>query len=512
MNPQPLSPRAEALWDAAADLLRRHDRNGRTLAAPDLYPHQWSWDSAFIALGWAQVDLGRAALELETLLAAQWSNGKIPHIVFDPAAPPDSYAPGPQHWVCEVPDGAPAGCTPHTSGLCQPPVHAIAADRLWQAAARQGSPATDRIRAFLEDAFAPLMAWHAYLLDARDIEGSGLVSIYHPWESGMDNSPRWDQPLATVHPLADEALSRPDLGLLHDASQRPSQAAYGRYHWLVGLLRRHCYDDRTAQVTHPFLVKDVFTSGLLVAANRALLRIARLIGATGQERRQIRTWIDAGRRGLEGARDPVTGLARDYDVRAGHWLSPRTVGGFAELVAGTTHGDHLRDLIGLLESEAFAGAASLRWATPPSTSPLEPEFDPRRYWRGPSWPVVTWLLWWALRRARQKPAAERLRQAGLDQIWCSGEFPEYLEPFSGEPLGSLQQSWTAAVTLDWLDSGRRWGQPAQLRGHRRSAAAPCGEPDPTTDTASRRPSPVPHRSAPARPSPVRDAPVRPGGR
>jgi hypothetical protein len=27
---------------------------------------------------------------------------------------------------------------------------------------------------------------------------------------------------------------------------------------------------------------------------------------------------------------------------------------------------------------------------------------------------------------------------------------EYIEPFSGRPLGSDAQSWTAAVALDWL--------------------------------------------------------------
>src|SRR5918996_934978 len=100
-------------------------------------------------------ELGRAVRELQSLFAAQWSNGKIPHIVFNPDAPAGSYWPGPQHWACKVPDWAPAGCTAGTSGLCQPPVHAIAAARLWSIA--------DRARSFLADAFGRLMAWHAYL-------------------------------------------------------------------------------------------------------------------------------------------------------------------------------------------------------------------------------------------------------------------------------------------------------------------------------------------------------------
>ena len=42
-----------------------------------------------------------------------------------------------------------------------------------------------------------------------------------------------------------------------------------------------------------------------------------------------------------------------------------------------------------------------------------------------------------------------LRREGLRQA-SDGAFAEYYEPFSGEPLGSMQQSWTAAAVLDWL--------------------------------------------------------------
>jgi hypothetical protein len=85
---------------------------------------------------------------------------------------------------------------------------------------------------------------------------------------------------------------------------------------------------------------------------------------------------------------------------------------------------------------------------------------------------MTWLLWWALRQARQSAAAESLRAAALDQIWCSGGFPEYVEPFSGEPLGSLRQSWTAAVTIDWLAGTAPWSPDAA--GARRDGH--CGRP------------------------------------
>ena len=63
--------------------------------------------------------------------------------------------------------------------------------------------------------------------------------------------------------------------------------------------------------------------------------------------------------------------------------------------------------------------------------------------------MIDWLVWWALERAQEHRLAERVRESSLEQI-AEGGFAEYFEPFTGEPLGSREQSWTAAVVLDWL--------------------------------------------------------------
>jgi glucosylglycerate hydrolase len=66
--------------------------------------------------------------------------------------------------------------------------------------------------------------------------------------------------------------------------------------------------------------------------------------------------------------------------------------------------------------------------------------------------VIDWLLWWALVRVGEQQLSERVRESSLEQI-AEGGFAEYFEPFTGEPLGSKEQSWTAALVLDWLASG-----------------------------------------------------------
>src|SRR5205085_6425547 len=103
------------------------------------------------------------------------------------------------------------------------------------------------------------------------------------------------------------------------------------------------YDDAEAYQVHPFLVKDVLFSAILVAANEALLDIAAVAGAPDDDRALIAGWLDRGRRGLADRWDPDLGLCLDYDVRAGAPVRVRTVAGFAPLVAGQLDADRLPD-------------------------------------------------------------------------------------------------------------------------------------------------------------------------
>lgn len=439
--------RFEDLSIRAAQVLRENDQGGWTKAAPGLYPHQWSWDAAFVAIGWAHLDVERAAQELRSLFAAQWRTGKVPHIVFNPEVAAGSYFPDAAFWGCaRVSENVPAVI--ETSGLVQPPVHAIAAWRIWEVARAQGGTAIDQARRFLSESYPQLVAWHRYLLSARDPEGSGLIATFHPWE-GLDNSPRWDAAMARIDVGELPPFTRADLEHVKDASQRPTNEDYRVYLWLVELLKRADYDDAQIYAAHPYVIKDVLMSGILVAANEALDHIATLLGAPEEERETIQEWIARGRKGLESRWDAELGLSLDYDVRTGEPIRTQTVAGFAPLIAGRLSPERLATQLAVFDSPAFCGHPGFRWALPPSTSPDDPAFQPRSYWRGPNWPFLTWLFWWALLRAGETDRAARLRHDGLHQL-AAGGFAEYFEPFTGEPLGSANQSWTAAVALDWL--------------------------------------------------------------
>ena len=214
----------------AAYLLRGNDLGVMTTAAPLLYPHMWSWDAAFVAIGLAPLSVERAVVELDTLLSAQWTNGMIPHIVF--ANGVDGYFPGPARWATSA-LAAHAPRTRHTSGITQPPVHAMAVQRILDHARTRGRSTRAVAEAFLDRRWADLVRWHRWLAEARDQHEHGRVTLYHGWESGMDNSPRWDSAYANVIPGIVPEYEREDNIIVTDASQRPSDIEYERYLWLL---------------------------------------------------------------------------------------------------------------------------------------------------------------------------------------------------------------------------------------------------------------------------------------
>ena len=430
----------------AAYLLRGNDLGVMTSAAPRLYPHMWSWDAAFVAMGLATLSVERAIVELDTLLSAQWANGMIPHIVFAPGV--DGYFPGPDRWACaELAAAAPAGR--QTSGITQPPVHAIAVQRILDRARVRGRSTRSAAEAFLDRRWNDLVRWHRWLAEARDPNQRGRITLYHGWESGMDNSPRWDSAYANVIPGAMADYQRADRRVVTDPSQRPSDGEYDRYLWLVEEMKSVAYDDDRLPAVMSFAVEDVFVSAIFSVACDVLADIGEDYKRPNADVRDLRAWAERFRAGVVDTTDQRSGAARDFDVRAGSWITTETAAQFAPLLCGGLAHQQERALLRLLDGPRFVGHPDLRFALIPSTSPVSKDFRPRTYWRGPVWPVLTWLFSWAFARRGWAERALMLSREGLRQA-SDGTFAEYYEPFTGEGLGSMQQSWTAAAVLDWL--------------------------------------------------------------
>jgi Trehalase len=411
-----------------------------TRASARLYPHQWSWDSACIAIGYAGSDQSRAQAELRWLFASQWADGLLPHIRF---ADDGHYFPGPEFWQTHRSPSAPP--EPKTSGIVQPPVHATAVWRVYRRA-RDG----DEAKGFLRELLPGLVAWHAYLYRERTRDGDGLVEIWHPWESGMDNSPLWDDALARISPTRDAIpdYQRVDLNFVA-AAQRPTDAEYDRYAYLVKLYRDCDYDPERIRDECPFVVQDVLFNSLLVQANRDLAEIARILG---EDSGPFEAWAERTAAALEAKLwDDLEGSYADYDVRAGQRVRVQTAGAFAPLFAGIPTEDRARQLKERLPASTVAVDGVGRVVT--SVPPGDANFDPALYWRGPVWPMINWVVQAGLRRYGFTDEAEEIRHSLLELARREG-FWEHYNAQTGRGQGTEQLSWTAALVLDLLDGER----------------------------------------------------------
>jgi glycogen debranching enzyme len=120
------------------------------------------------------------------------------------------------------------------------------------------------------------------------------------------------------------------------------------------------------------------------------------------------------------------------------------------LYAGTPDEPRARRLFGeaLWAPGRYGPSPEAPWAVT-TVSKSSSDFDSRRYWRGPVWININWFLVRGLERLGLASEAQRLRSMTLQLVTASG-FSEYYEPSTGEPLGSPDFSWTAALALDLL--------------------------------------------------------------
>jgi hypothetical protein len=411
-------------------VLRKNDTGLFVKPAAAVYPFQWNWDSALIAIGLARVDVARGRQEVRALLQGQWEDGMVPHIVFRPTHV--DYSPGPELWASASCPGAPE--IP-TSGLTQPPVLATAVRALHEAAPDLG---------FLEEVLPAVEAWHIWLHRERGFDGSGLVAILHPWESA-DNAPRFDPALARVDHGSVPEPKRSDRRRLA-AAERPTDRDYKGYLAIVQSLRRCDYRPQSPAET-PFAYVDLTFNSVLAAAEADLAWLWRDVGERGERAAAAATRL---RTGLAGRWDEEGAAYRELDLHIGEGEIAGGIGELLPLYAGAPDRRQARRLFdeALWAPTRFGPSPEAPWAVT-TVSKASPDFDPRRYWRGPVWINVNWFLVRGLERLGLTEEAEALRGLTLRLVEASGS-SEYYHPSTGEPLGSPEFSWSAALTLDLL--------------------------------------------------------------
>ncbi|HET9909875.1 MAG TPA: trehalase family glycosidase [Anaerolineales bacterium] len=417
--------------DRAIAVLRGNDTGIFVKPGPHQYPHQWNWDSALIALGLSHFDMPRAQLEIRSLLGGQWQDGMLPSIVYH--STPSDYFPNPEFWQIENSSSAPHVAT---TGITQPPLLATVVRTMHS---RHSMPD------FVREVYPSLLNWHRWMHTARDVDNTGLACIIHPWESGTDDSPRWLKLLASIKPRVVPEFQRGDTRHV-SANERPHRSEYERFIYLIDVFRKLNYAPTELLSNSPFLVQDVLFNAILFRADEDLRALA---VSHNQPTNEIDSWIRKVQLNFNTRfwHDGV-GLYYDYDVRSNRLIQVNTASSFLPLFAGLPSKRQAQRLVEehLLDPNEYAPSGAARhWVT--TTAKTEPTWEARRYWRGPVWVIMNWLIIDGLKRYGYEDIADTIRRNTIGLIEASG-FREYYDAHDGSGCGSTDFSWSAALALE----------------------------------------------------------------
>ena len=436
--------KSSQLRERAIEVLKQNDRGLYTIPAQGLYPHQWLWDSCFIAIGLRHVDVERAKIEILSMLRGQWSNGMVPHMIFTPGIKQHRSEHG--IWQSWLSPFAPEDLS--TSGITQPPMLAEAIVRIGELL-----EPVER-RSWYRQVFPALLSYHQWLYRERDPHQEGLALQIHPWETGLDNTPPWMFELQEhllpwwIRAVQKLHIDKPASWLRRDtrfvsSSQRPSTIEAMALYDAQRRLRRKAYNIDMILDHSLFAIEDLTFNCILLRANKHFLDIAKAIRADVPA--ELLTVIEKAHKTFDELWDPYTEQYYSRDFITHRLLKESSCAALLPLYAGVISKERAALLVKSMENEHIFGPPY-----PVPSVPLNsPWFDAERYWQGPTWFNINWLVADGLRRYGYKAHAEALIEGSLELVEQHG-FYEYFNPLSGEPLGAANFSWTAATTLDWI--------------------------------------------------------------
>jgi len=408
----------EEIRRAAERLLRSNLRRGVSpfdgqpysfcLPSPGTYPYQWFWDSCFHAIVWSHIDIEQAKEELRTLLRAQERDGRIAHRICW-----ERRALYPYRFYLH----SRSLLQPVRSQLVQPPVLAIALEKVYE---------TSGDRSFLEQCLPRAQRFYDWLARRRDPDGDGLLSIIHPYESGLDHKPAYDLVFGLRNP--------------------PPTAAVLAVRSLDVWNRLLNYNLRLIFRLDRFNVEDVSYNCIYA---QGLASLARLWAEVGDKAR-----ADAGRKQCRRVEKAVLskcrhddGLYYDLYSRAERKALVKTVTCLFPLMLDGITKAAARPLVDRLLSD---GQFSLPYPLP-TVAADEPSFSatfksPLRsgLWRGPTWVATNWFVVRGLRKHGFDDLAGTIVQRTRELVERGG-FREFYNPYTGRPYGAHSFGWSTLI-------------------------------------------------------------------
>ena len=405
----------------AVSIIRNNSRGDFTIPCSHLYPFQWNWDSAFSALGIFTYDPLRAIAEIDKLFTGQWKNGMIPQIIFHNES--NTYYPGPDVWESDT--------IPPTSCITQPPVLSTI---IWMMI-MFGYDNNEKLNEY----FDKLMKYHVWYVENRDPGKKGIISIFHPWESGRDNSPDWDDALKIIEIDEDLIINRKDNSQIHE-DLRPNNDDYNRYIQIINKCKELKWDNKEIYKKGIFNVCDPGVQFIFIKSCKDLYKMAIYLNKT-EYYEIIESWIDLYSFG--------SNYLWNCKINAYSTLDLHT----NKLFHGISCGAMLYGYadVGNLEQRKYMYEHSKRILYFskygfPSWDPNHIDFNSKKYWRGPIWCIINFMLAIGFKQTGQIDIMKKIKRNTTELIEKNGFF-EYFDPYKGVGYGGNNFSWTAAIYL-----------------------------------------------------------------
>jgi hypothetical protein len=356
------------------------ERPGYTAPNPQRYPWQWLWDSCFHAIAWAMLGDRRCVTELESVFSGQLPSGFMPNMLYH-NRPRLAW----WQWFCSG-----------HSTMTQPPMYGHALKVLQE----QGFDGSHL--------WAPASRAMHHLIDSRLDSATGLLRVVHPWETGCDDSPRWDRWMP-LHHYQRKIWNVIKWLFVRTVRVRAGEANSNR-------LFASCPASFNALVAF-----NAFELAMLTT-DRELERKAQAI-ARALERTwcpQARTWADV---------EPGSGRVLSTVPTQEAFLPLLVVRNEQQVESAWAH---LMDKNAFLRPSGIAGV-----------SIKHPAYRSAAYWRGGCWPQVCYLLALAARRSKRREY-QTIRLSTMRGI-AGSNFAEYWNPETGRACGAQPQSWSAIL-------------------------------------------------------------------
>ena len=409
--------------DIAKEVLKNNRRSGYTLPTNnELYPAQWNWDSAFISLGYSYFNLEYAIVELEKLISGQWDDGMIPHILFHDND--ESYFPNHKTWDC--------GNKIPSSGITQPPIIAtiikkiVDQNKLNQSQLKRVEVIIKKLKKYLD-----------WFFNYRDTNKIGLVSIIHPWESGLDNSPIWDSSLDKVKIEENLKYERRDLNVSR-SSNRPLKKDYDGYITLLNQFKKDKYNPSKIVNDSMFNVIDIGFNSILIRATKDLVEVAKKFNLDFAD---LKNKISKSEESLIKFYKDEEHSFFSYDFKNHNLIKVDAISNYFVLFANLRNEDINNKIINKLKE--YNSQNEYFFTT---VNPKDKTFEETRYWRGPVWINSNWIVCQGL-LDKDKNFSNLIKNKTLELLE-NKKFHEYYNYKTGECLGANNFSWSAALYLD----------------------------------------------------------------